>query len=73
MLQITPLTEEANGRTARQIAQTRMVPTPYVKSSGITPNFLYDASDYLFGLRPGAQADRTLNAMPPALTDTAKF
>lgn len=60
LLQITPLTEEVTtGRTARQIAQTRMVPTPYVKSSGITPNFLYDASDYLFGLRPGGKADRT--------------
>ncbi|MGI6671910.1 MAG: type I-C CRISPR-associated protein Cas8c/Csd1 [Christensenellales bacterium] len=61
LIQITPLMREVqSGKKLKTISQDRVVPTPSSATSGDTPNFLYDASDYLFGILPGAKAPRTV-------------
>ena len=57
-----PLLEDVKkGKTTARVPQTREVPLPFVRSSDILPNFLFDTSAYLTGVRANADKARARN------------
>lgn len=60
--QFIPMMEEAKrGNQTLRVPQTREVPLPYVRTSGIQPNFLFDTTVYFTGIRENADAVRSKN------------
>lgn len=60
LLQFTPLVEEVKtGKKTIKVMQSREVPVPNVRSSGVMANFLYDNCEYLLGItaKPSAETD----------------
>lgn len=59
LMYITPLTEQiTQGKTTKYIDQIREIPLPFVRSSGICPQFLCDSSAYLLGLANNGKEKR---------------